>query len=265
MPLTPPLLSTAPVSCSSSWGAPLTPSPLLSSSVLACFCNAPMPLTSSLPSTAPVSRSSSWGAPPTPSQQLAIGDFLCVWQCIVIDEIFLKQIYIVYCIFQYFSSLSTNTTGVTTVTTMASAAGNGPLAPHMRPCAPCQCIEWMGDNPPSLWMFLGGGLRVCMALKVLLVPAMMHCQNIRVFWGPYTPTTAPKIISTCSGGCQTTIQHIGLERKASCRALGGHFCGQRPWSAVVVLVDIGHWRLTSDQPTVGIVTIVYGSIFFIPT
>jgi hypothetical protein len=31
---------------------------------------------------------------------------------------------------------------------------------------------------------------------------------------------------------------------------------------MVVLVDDGSWRLTSDQPTVGIVKIVYGSNFF---
>jgi hypothetical protein len=30
---------------------------------------------------------------------------------------------------------------------------------------------------------------------------------------------------------------------------------------MVVLVDVGHWRRTSDRPTVGIVEIVYGSIF----
>jgi hypothetical protein len=51
---------------------------------------------------------------------------------------------------------------------MAATGGNGPLAPHMRPCAPRQCIKWMGDNPPSLWMYLGRGLRVCIALKALL-------------------------------------------------------------------------------------------------
>ncbi len=38
----------------------------------------------------------------------------------------------------------------------------------MRPCAPCWRFEWMGDNPPSLRMYFGGGLRVCMALKVIL-------------------------------------------------------------------------------------------------
>jgi hypothetical protein len=44
-------------------------------------------------------------------------------------------------------------------------------------------------------------------------------------------------------------------------ALGGHFHRRRLWSAMVVLVDVGRWRRTSDQPTVGIVKIVYGSIF----
>ncbi len=45
-------------------------------------------------------------------------------------------------------------------------------------------------------------------------------------------------------------------------ALGGHIRRRRPWSAMVVLVNDGSWRLTSDQPTVGIVKIVYGWIFF---
>jgi hypothetical protein len=31
---------------------------------------------------------------------------------------------------------------------------------------------------------------------------------------------------------------------------------------MVVLVDVGHWKLTSHRPTVEIVKIVYGSIFF---
>jgi hypothetical protein len=45
--------------------------------------------------------------------------------------------------------LQQHTTGVTITTTMAATSGNGPLAPHMRPCAPCQHVEWIGDNPPS--------------------------------------------------------------------------------------------------------------------
>ncbi len=73
--------------------------------------------------------------------------------------------------FAFFSisvALAQNTTGITTTTTMAAAGRNGPLAPHMRPCAPHRCIKWMGCNPSSIWMYFGGGLRVCMALKALL-------------------------------------------------------------------------------------------------
>ncbi len=57
-------------------------------------------------------------------------------------------------------ALAHNTTGVTTATTMAAAVGNAPLALHIRSCAQRQRIEWMGDDPPSLWMYFLGGLRV---------------------------------------------------------------------------------------------------------
>ncbi len=39
--------------------------------------------------------------------------------------------------------------------------------PHMRACAPCQRVEWMGDNPPSKRIQILGLLRVCMALLTL--------------------------------------------------------------------------------------------------
>jgi hypothetical protein len=65
-------------------------------------------------------------------------------------------------------ALAQNTTSVTTATTMAAAGGKAPLGLHMRHCAPCRRIKWMGNNPPSLRMYFGGGLRVCMALKALL-------------------------------------------------------------------------------------------------
>ncbi len=54
------------------------------------------------------------------------------------------------------ATLQQDTTGVTTATTMAAADGNGPLAPHMRPCAPCQRLEWIGDNPQANGYILGG-------------------------------------------------------------------------------------------------------------
>ncbi len=71
----------------------------------------------------------------------------------------------------------------------------------------------------------------------------------------------PKIIPACLGDCRPSIQHVGAERKSSCGALWGHLCWWQPWSAMVVLVVVVRWRLTSDQPTAGIVKIVYGSIF----
>ncbi len=51
---------------------------------------------------------------------------------------------------------------------MAAAGRNAPLAPHRRPGAPRQRVEWMVDNPPSLRMYSLGGLRVFMDLKALV-------------------------------------------------------------------------------------------------
>jgi hypothetical protein len=85
-------------------------------------------------------------------------------------------------------------------------------------------------------------------------------QNWSVLRAMHTPT-APISISACLGGYRPSIQCVGAEGKVSCGALGGHFHRRRLWSAMVVMVDVGHWRLTSDRSTVGIVEIVYGSIF----
>jgi hypothetical protein len=142
---------------------------------------------------------------------------------------------------------------------MAAAGKNGPLAPHIRPCAPRQHFKWMDNNPPSLRMYFGGGLRVCMALKVLLCSSddalPQHWSVLRAIHTFNSPKNYIRLL----GGCQPFFQRFGTERKASCEALGGYFCRQRPWSALVVLVDVGHWRLKSDQPTVGIVKIVFVS------
>ncbi len=59
--------------------------------------------------------------------------------------------------------------------------------------------------------------------------AIHHCWNKGALLGPYTPSTPQKITSASSGGCKLSIRSIGLERKASCGALGGHFCRQQPW------------------------------------
>jgi hypothetical protein len=99
---------------------------------------------------------------------LAMYELQPVLQYIVIDKHFGKHQLILVFLFLFSVALAQNTTGVTTATTMAAAGGNGPLAPHMRPCTRRRCIEWMGNNPPSLWMYSLGGLMVFMALKALL-------------------------------------------------------------------------------------------------
>ncbi len=158
-------------------------------------------------------------------------------------------------IFQYFSSLITKHNG-------RHNRHNHGRAPHEAlHTSPTHRTD--GQQPSKLAdVFLGGEWGCVWPSKCSFVPAMMHHHNIGVFWGPYTSSTAPKIISPCLGGCQPFIRRIGLERNASCGALGAIFCRRRPWSAMVVLFDVGGWGLTSDRPTVGIVTIFYGSIFY---
>ncbi len=73
--------------------------------------------------------------------QLAIYELQYVLQYIVINKLFGNHKLILLFLFLFPVSLAQNTTGVTTATTMATAGGNGPLAPHMRPCAPRQCFE----------------------------------------------------------------------------------------------------------------------------
>ncbi len=90
--------------------------------------------------------------------QLAVRELQYVLQHTVINKIIVSKKLVLVFSFLFSVALAQNTTGVTTATTMAAAGGNGPLAPHMRPCAPRQRFEWMGDNSPSLQMFFGGGV-----------------------------------------------------------------------------------------------------------
>jgi hypothetical protein len=99
---------------------------------------------------------------------LGIYELQYVLQYIVINKLFGNHQLILVFLFLFSVALAQNTTGNTTATTMAAAGGNGPLAPHMRPCAPRQRVKWMGNNPMSSQMYSLGGLRVFMALKALL-------------------------------------------------------------------------------------------------
>jgi hypothetical protein len=101
-----------------------------------------------------------------------------------------------------------------------------------------------------------------MALEVLFCSgddaSPQHWSVLRAILNINTPKNYIRLL----GGVLPIHQSIITERKASCGALGGHFHRQQKWSAMVVLVNVGHWRLATDQPTIGIVKIVNGSIFF---
>jgi hypothetical protein len=88
----------------------------------------------------------------------------------------------------------------------------------------------------------------------------MNCHNIRVFWGPYTPLTAPKSILIAQG--------VVAYPYVAWRGAQGFMWGTRgPFLPAAVMVSygcvgyVGLWRLTSNWPNVGIVKIVYGSVY----
>ncbi len=112
---------------------------------------------------------------------------------------------------------------------MTTTGRNGPLVPHMRPCALHRHNVWIGDTPPSKRMYFWGLLTVCMALKTLQCCGNSSSPEQGALWGLYTPSTPPKITSASLRGCKLFIQIVSMERKASRGALGGHFRRQRPW------------------------------------
>jgi hypothetical protein len=110
-----------------------------------------------------------------------------------------KQLILVFS-FLFSVALAQNTTGITTATTMAAARGNGPLAPHMRPGAPRRCVEWMSNNPPSLWMYFLGGSRVFMDLKALLCSGDDESLQHRSILGTINALNSPKSYIPLLGG-----------------------------------------------------------------
>jgi hypothetical protein len=116
-------------------------------------------------------------------------------------------------------------------------------------------------QPPELVNVIFGGLRVCMVLKALLCSGDDELPQHWSVLGAIHTLNSPKNYNRLLVFFCLSIHCTSAERKASCGALGGHFCRRRSWSAMVVLVNVGHWRLTSDQSTVGIVKIVYESFF----
>jgi hypothetical protein len=110
-----------------------------------------------------------------------------------------KQLILVF-LFLFSVALAQNTTGITIATTMAAAGGNGPLAPLMRPGAPRGCVEWMGDNPPSLRVYFFGGSRVFMDLKVLLCSGDDESPQHRSVLGTINTLNSPKSYIRLLGG-----------------------------------------------------------------
>jgi hypothetical protein len=101
----------------------------------------------------------------------------------------------------------------------------------------------MGDNPGACGCIVGGAEGVYGPESTFGDDALP--QNWSVLRAMHT-TTAPKIISACWGGYCSSIRRVGAEGKVSCGALGGHFRRWRLWLAMVVMVDVGRWRHTSD-------------------
>ncbi len=90
-----------------------------------------------------------------------------------------------------------------------------------------------------------------MALKVLLCSSNDALPQHLIVLRAIHTLNRPKNYSRLLGGLSTIHST--------------HWIGAQGLMCMVVLVDVGCWRLTSDQPTLGIVTIVYGSNFFVPT
>ncbi len=99
----------------------------------------------------------------------------------------------------------------------------------MRPCAPRRRVEWMGDNPPSKWIYFLGLLRVFMALKTLRCCGDSSLPEQRSALRAINTLNPTNNTSASSGGYCPSTWCIGAEHKASCGELGGCFCRRRPW------------------------------------
>ncbi len=111
---------------------------------------------------------------------------------------------------------------------MADADRNGPLAPHMRPCAP-RCRHCLMGEDPQASAYNFWRLRGCMALKTLQCCGDASLLDQRSALRAICPLTPLKIITACLGGCCPSIQRINVGIEASFGVLGGHFCRHWPW------------------------------------
>jgi hypothetical protein len=164
---------------------------------------------------------------------LALYELQYVLQYIVINKVFGNHQLILVFLFLFSVALAQNTTGITTATTMAAAGGNGPLAPHMRPCSPRRCVEWMGDDPPSLRMYSLGELRVFMALKGLLCSGDDSSPQHRSVLRAINTLSSPKKYTRLLGG----LSPIHSTRR--CGAQGLIWGARGPFPPTAAMVGYG--------------------------
>jgi hypothetical protein len=120
---------------------------------------------------------------------------------------------------------------------MAAAGRDGPLAPHMRPGAPCRRVKCMGDNPPSLRVYFLVGLRVFMDLKALLCSGNDESPQHRSVWGTINALNSPKSYIRLLGG----LSPIHSTRWRGAKGLVWGARGPFPPAAAMVGYDCDGW------------------------
>ena len=120
-----------------------------------------------------------------------------------------------------------------------------PNAPN-EASSPTMARRTDGRQPPEQVAIILGGVRGCIAIKVLLCSGDDASQQHRSVLRAIHPLTPSKIITACSGGLPPSGNDDSAGRKASCRAQGGHFRGRRPLLVVVEMVVVGRWRLETS-------------------
>ncbi len=102
-----------------------------------------------------------------------------------------------------------------------------PSDPHEALCSADASNGWATTPRASRYNFWGCWGCVWFS-KHSDVVAIHHFRSKERFEG-HTHPHPPKNTSTCLGGCCPSIWRFDTERKASCGALGVHFCRRQPW------------------------------------